>query len=495
MILGVAPLLVDLVAETVSPVVRDFMVEHPLELALVTYPFLLSIPFTTAYAVLVKQVLDVRLVVHGTARYLLARFTLLSLMAVPIGVFATYAYLHRDLSIGVLLTDWTARLLLGVATVSGLLMTVRRRLLDALDRHFARGESDPTGAVARLTEALRGARDQRDVARIVELALMRSLNAENCTVFSAADREGAFLPVRGIGVPLQNGSALAHLLREQPTPLDVGVESRRSCYHLLPGADRAWVIDGPVSMAVPVFESDGLVRVFIGIGPKRSQLPFSRHDVAFLSAVAATTALAFESARLRASTAGARPPDALLESSVPAAECERCLLVLSHDARRCPCGGALQSAALPIELAGKFRVIQTVGRGGMGVVYRAVDVVLNRPVALKTLPRLSAALATRMRHEARAMAAVAHPNLAGDLRRRELARHPHSGGRIAGGRDAESSASHRTAGDCRNASPRYCACGRARSAARRRSPSQRREAEQHWVFEVGSAETDGLWRG
>ena len=411
-ILGVAPLLVDLIAETVSPVVRQFMAEHPFELALVTYPFLLSIPFTTAYAVLVKQVLDVRLVVHATARYLLARFTLLSLMAVPVGLFAGYAYLQRELPIRVLLADWTARVLLGVATVSAFLMPVRRRLLDALDRHFAPRESDPAGAVARLTEQLQGARDQRDVARIVELALIRSLNVDHCTVFAATDRDGAFLPVRGIGVPLPNDSALAYLLREEPAPLDVSVESRRSCFHLLPGADRTWVLDGPVSVAVPVVESAGFFRVFITVGPTRSQLPFSRHDVAFLSAVAATTALAFESARLRTFTDVAGAPAALLESHVPAAECERCLAVLPHDARRCPCGGALRSAALPIELGGKFRVIQAIGRGGMGVVYHGLDLVLNRPVALKTLPRLSADLATRMRHEARAMAAVSHPNLA-----------------------------------------------------------------------------------
>ena len=48
----------------------------------------------------------------------------------------------------------------------------------------------------------------------------------------------------------------------------------------------------------------------------------------------------------------------------------------------------------------------------MGVVYRAVDLVLGREVAIKTLPRLGPDQAERLRKEARAMAAVTHPNLA-----------------------------------------------------------------------------------
>jgi serine/threonine protein kinase len=52
------------------------------------------------------------------------------------------------------------------------------------------------------------------------------------------------------------------------------------------------------------------------------------------------------------------------------------------------------------------------GRGGMGVVYRARDLELHRAVALKTLPGVAPQGALRLRHEARSMAALVHPNLA-----------------------------------------------------------------------------------
>jgi WD40 repeat protein len=61
-----------------------------------------------------------------------------------------------------------------------------------------------------------------------------------------------------------------------------------------------------------------------------------------------------------------------------------------------------------------YRVLEEVGRGGMGVVYRAFDEKLRRVVALKVLsPRLASSPAARQRftREARAVAAVNHPNV------------------------------------------------------------------------------------
>jgi eukaryotic-like serine/threonine-protein kinase len=61
---------------------------------------------------------------------------------------------------------------------------------------------------------------------------------------------------------------------------------------------------------------------------------------------------------------------------------------------------------------GHYRIVRQIGRGGMGVVYEAVDEVLQRSVAIKTiLPASDPQMRDRLVREARSAAAVSHPNI------------------------------------------------------------------------------------
>jgi eukaryotic-like serine/threonine-protein kinase len=69
----------------------------------------------------------------------------------------------------------------------------------------------------------------------------------------------------------------------------------------------------------------------------------------------------------------------------------------------------------PGDRIGPYEVVAAIGAGGMGEVYRAHDTTLGRPVALKVLPPGFAgdpARLARLRHEARVLATVNHPNVA-----------------------------------------------------------------------------------
>ncbi len=94
--------------------------------------------------------------------------------------------------------------------------------------------------------------------------------------------------------------------------------------------------------------------------------------------------------------------------------CPRCLagFAMATEATATP-----EEAPLPLQPGAKFKgleVLKVLGRGGMGVVYKARQVELGRTVALKVLaPELAddPEFADRFNREARALAALSHPNI------------------------------------------------------------------------------------
>src|SRR5215468_12593114 len=89
---------------------------------------------------------------------------------------------------------------------------------------------------------------------------------------------------------------------------------------------------------------------------------------------------------------------------------------LAFEARRLEPEELSQTAPqlLPGQSVGAYKILALLGRGGMGVVYRAHDERLRRDVAIKVLPASFANDAERLRRfeqEAHATSALNHPNI------------------------------------------------------------------------------------
>src|SRR5882724_6165154 len=81
-----------------------------------------------------------------------------------------------------------------------------------------------------------------------------------------------------------------------------------------------------------------------------------------------------------------------------------------------PSSGSFDEGRFPAGtlLAGRYRVLGLLGRGGMGEVYRANDMKLGQPVALKFLPESTAGnerMLARLHAEVRIARQVSHPNV------------------------------------------------------------------------------------
>lgn len=109
-------------------------------------------------------------------------------------------------------------------------------------------------------------------------------------------------------------------------------------------------------------------------------------------------------------------------------QCPQCLSTYEDDVSFCPADGTRtepqatdatdssisRDPLVGTVIDGRYRVEERIGQGGMGVVYRATHVVLNKPLALKVIRREHAGdsgVLSRFLREARAASAIGHPNI------------------------------------------------------------------------------------
>jgi hypothetical protein len=107
---------------------------------------------------------------------------------------------------------------------------------------------------------------------------------------------------------------------------------------------------------------------------------------------------------------------AQVQTPAPIAGAETVTLGPASPLRRAESAGPEGSDTLLPELArhGRYRVVRLLDKGGMGAVYQAEHLVMQRPVALKVINRTftgNAAAVERFRREVRAAARLTHPNI------------------------------------------------------------------------------------
>jgi hypothetical protein len=374
----------------------------------ILYPTFLSTPITTAYAVLVQRALDVRVVIRRALQYALTRYSTIAIASLPAVLLLVLLYRRRTDTIRDALASRDAVVLLTLAFGGAALLRGRAGLLARIDTLHFRAQYSPTQVLSHLVEQCRSARDPKELSQALGEGIIRAFHPMALEIVLLND-EDATIASLDSGRPLAVSSALLQVAKSTSGVLEVDFEDPRSPLHQLPARDVNWLLDGGFKLLLPLRNTGGLLTALVAIGEKKSELPFSQEDRDLISAFAAAAEMGSVLHTQRVSPHSGSNDD--LEP--PAAECPDCRAVHRPADAVCErCGAATVPCLLPHVIGGKFLVDQRIGAGGMGVVYRGLDVQLGRMVAIKTLPHLSPAESLRLRREARAIATVAHPHLA-----------------------------------------------------------------------------------
>jgi len=413
LVLGTAPTLIWVFLQAISETVATTL---PLRrVGWLLYPTLLSTPFTIAYAVVVRRALEITLVIRRAVQYALARYSAMALAIVPVALLVASVYRNRDTRISQLLSS-PLEILLGLLAGVGI-FTLRRRseALDLIDRRFFREQYDSRQILGQLVDRCRVAQDPLDLAEVIRTEVDRALHLQSISVLFLNGAINAFASPNGEVRSLEADSDLAALVSRGMHTVDVDLEHPSPVSRGLHVDSLHWLVDGGFRLLLPLRDGDRMMIGILALGEKKSELPFSREDKSLLTAVAAAAEMtaAFRGIVSRNGEKFRSDQTTVSADEQCAAECGACGAVFATGTVSCSrCGAQTIDCILPQTVGGKFRISERVGAGGMGVVYRGVDMQLGRLIAIKTLPVLAPEEAVRLRREARAMAAVSHPNLA-----------------------------------------------------------------------------------
>ncbi len=362
------------------------------------------------YSVLAVRVPHPREMIRAGYRRLLMRPGLLrgAVVAPVVGV-GWLLWSNSNQEVAAVVASPLAQSLTAAAGILLVLAINRERLLRRLDAWVYPEASDQPQFLAVATAALAKAERMAAISRTLTRAIKRGCGSPGKLLVAddAPLATGDFKPADIAIAPLSRTSAIVHILTEAGGSLRVHPSDAHSVFGLLPARDAAWVAETDADVIAAVPGPGAEVVGILVVGRRFDDRIVRTADVTFLEVLASAAGQAVMRLRL---LHGSKPR---LSEPPPALECPGCGWVAgAEELPGCACGPAYVETEVPRVLAGRFRLTRRLGAGGMGVVYVAHDVRLDRHVAVKTLTGRSVSRMMGLHPEAWAMARVAHAAVA-----------------------------------------------------------------------------------
>jgi sigma-B regulation protein RsbU (phosphoserine phosphatase) len=256
-------------------------------------------PLSMAYVIVVQRAMDVRILLRQGTQYALARGTLNGVRVVlgtllAFTLFQLISNPQHSSKVGM----WALVLtLLFLAMQFG----VQQRLSAWIDRKFFREVYSTEQVLTELSEEAGRFTETRPLLETVTRRIANTLHVGQIRVLLQC--AGGYCLEHAVGTPADGETSLpassltVKKLRNEKRPLTVYYDNPDGWLMLASESEQEVLKRLSVEVLLPLPGRKDLVGV-IALGPKRSEAPYSRSDLALLRSVATQTGLAIENSRL-----------------------------------------------------------------------------------------------------------------------------------------------------------------------------------------------------
>jgi len=384
---------------------------------------MLLVPPAYAYAILRHRVIPVSLIIRRGFQYLLAKNVLRTLIALPVIGLILTTLANRDRTLSDILFRNSLYFYVTLMVAAAVSFLFRKRLNDWIDRKFFREQYNQETILRGLIEEVKKHDSLAEMSRLVSQKVESALHPKRIYLFYREEETGD-LPL-GYSSGGTSGELripeefrLLRLMEGQAAAQEFPLPQKND----LPDIEREWLSGLGTRLIVPLVGTDNRLAGLFLLGEKKSEVPYTARDRDLLEALAGQIALVYENSRLKERVYRERKIKQEVlgrfeEGRVNLMkECPRCGACFDSSVPSCTRDGSELTFSMPVErtVEGRYRLERLIGKGGMGAVYEATDLRLNRRVAIKILSGSmfgNREALRRFEREAQTSARLHHPNI------------------------------------------------------------------------------------
>lgn len=382
------------------------------------------VPVTFGYAIARHRLLGVQVVVRRGLQYLFAKNVLRLALSLPVlGLVYTFAS-NADRTVAQVLLERSAYFY-GFLLVAGVLsVNYRVQMTDWLDRKFFREAYNQEKILLALVESLKSCESVPEISRLVCDRVQLALHPAVVHLFyrdpEQRDFTVGYSSSGGAGLSIPEEFATIALMQERSRVLEFPTAGRSA----LPPSEEQWFRTLGVTMLIAMKGAEERLCGLLLLGDKKSEEAYSPNDRELLQAIAGQAAIVWENLWLKEGMRRERQIRRDVLAHVDSRgmnllkECPACGSCFDRADELCPVDRTPLVLTVPVErtVDARYRLERRLGRGGMGVVYEAVDLRLRRPVAVKVLHGAlfgAQDALRRFEREAQVASRLNHPHVVG----------------------------------------------------------------------------------